>query len=528
MFYPSCRVGLAFALKAAMRHLLGLLLLSLATAPACGPALNESGGGADGGVEELPFVFEKPSLDQVTPQSMALGDTVQVFGNGFVPTKYGTTRMHLVGTYQDENGATHDYEGDLNLTVKNSSVASFLFDDLVFIPSKDRIGVFSGDASIESELHEEYRLDDIEFSKSSSTKSVSLTVKPSIGVVQMRSVTEPGCSPITKSTVGDQELGFSVQTIGFGEASTSSPIRFRVTFQSPTMKVVYVKDSGYSVWPIPELSPAFSAEAREGENRFEIAITQGNRLDLDPSYRRDRVTVSPPVQMGQESYSQVLLGRFSTGSTDGQSTTASIMVEALRADGTSLRRLINYDIRESWEIQSYNQSMLLMERSDPVPVSGCYPGGDVGTDLTYTEGSSVTQSRSLSFRWDRNIANTLGVNAGVGGLLPVQISANASSTFSETFGVDVNETVSSESHVGINYSKRIIPGYFGKCYRQTEKLQREVDVVYTNACGARGVIGQTLLTDWNFGFDIASGPSCETPSDLDEGGNYEPDGIQID
>ena len=354
-------------------------------------------------------------------------------------------------------------------------------------------------------------------------------MEPSLGIAQLRSVTEAGCSPVTTSTIGDQELGFSLETIGMQAATASSPIRFRISFLSPTMKVVYLKDDAYSVWPphIPGLDPSFVAEAAVGQNRFDVEISEGNLLVLDPTWRKDKVTVSPPIQMGNQSFSEVILGRFSTGATDGQSNATNIRVQAFHADGTVISRDITYDIKEEWQIQSYNQNMHLMERSDPVPVSGCFSGGDVGRDLTYTEGSSVNQSRSLSFRWDRNVANTLGITAGVGGLLPVQISANASTTFSETFGIDVNETVSSESHVGINFSARIIPGYFGTCYRQVDRIQREVNVTYNNACGRSGVIGQTLLTDWNFGFDIATGPSCDTPSALDQGGNFEPDGIEI-
>jgi hypothetical protein len=231
--------------------------------------------------------------------------------------------------------------------------------------------------------------------------------------------------------------------------------------------------------------------------------------------------------MGNDSFTEVLLGRFATGATNGRSTATAIRVEAIHPDGTTITRDVIYDINEEWEVQSYDQNVVLMERSDAVPVSGCFSGGDIGRDLSYSEGSSLTQSRSLSFRWDRNVANTLGITAGIGGLLPVQISANASTTFSETFGIDINETVSSESHVGINFSARIIPGFFGTCYRQVDRVQREVNVTYNNACGRSGVIGQTLMTDWNFGFDIATGPGCDAPSDLDNGGNFEPDGIEI-
>lgn len=513
-----------------MRRLAALLAVTLATSmsPACG-ADQSMEMGADAGEEELPFDFTTPSVEQVSPGNMSLGDTVQVIGGGFIANKHGTTMLRLRGTYKDDQGISHNYDGEIVLNVKNPSVASFVFEDLIFIPSRDRIGVFDGKASIVSELNDIYQREDIQNSLSSDEVSISLQVEPSLGIDQLRSVSETGCARVSKGTIGNQELGISLQAIGMKSATDLSPIRFQVSFLSPTMKVVYLKDDTYSVWPpnIAGLDPAFVAEAQAGQNRFDIEVTEGNLLILDPSWRKDKVTVSPPIEMGNRSFSEVLLGRFSTGPTDGRSTATQIRVEAFHADGTTITRDINYGINEEWEIQSYDQNMRLMERSNAVPVSGCFSGGDVGRDLTYTEGSSVTQSRSLSFRWDRNVANTLGISAGIGGLLPVQISANASTTFSETFGIDVNETVSSESHVGINFSARIIPGYFGTCYRQVDRITREVSITYNNACGRSGVIGQTLLTDWNFGFDIATGPSCGTPSALDRGGNYEPDGIEI-
>ncbi len=509
-----------------MRRFAAVLALVLSTSLACGP--QDTPYGADAGMEELPVEFETPAIDMVTPGAMSLGDTIQIFGSHFLPNAYGSTRLHLVGTYTDDSGATHPYDGETVLDVKNISVASFVFEDLIFSPARDHIGNFEGKATIISELGEAYRSDDVESLLTSDALSVSLKVEPSLSIVQMRSVSEDGCAPITNATIGNQELALSIRALGMADATETNPIRFRVSFQSPTMKVVYLKDEAYDAWPpnIPGLGQNFVKEAGDGANHFDVEIREGNSLDLDPTWRKDKVNVSPAIQIGDETVSEVILGRFSTGATDGHSTVAGILVEAFHPDGTVITRQISYDVKEEWEIQSYDQNMRLMERSDPTPVCGCFSGGDVGADLTYTEGSSVTQTRSLSFRWDQNVANTLGITAGVGGLLPVQISANASTTFTESFGMNVDETVSSETHVGFNFSKHIIPGFYGTCYRQIDRIEREVNVTYNNACGRTGVIGQTILTDWNFGFDIATGPSCDAASDLDDGGNYEPDGIE--
>lgn len=503
-----------------MRFLAVSLITLLLSSSACGPAGDHDGTDA-GQVEPIEFVA--PELEQVAPVSMALGDTIQVFGTNFLPSQYGTTTLQLSGVYIDDAGDRHQYDGEVPLRVKNVSVASFDFDDLIFLPAGDRVGVFNGNARVQSELDEAYRSDDIESVLQSPTISVALTVEPSIAVMQLRSVSESNCSLMTKGTIGEQAIALSVKAIGFAPATPEEPTRFRVKFLAPSMKAVYVKNDAYDLWPIPDLKPTFAKVAASGEARFDAEITEGNQLDIDPTWRQQKVTISPAVSIGGQSFNEVLLGRFETGS---KATTVGIIVEATRPDGTTTSREIAYDINEEWEIQSYDQNVRLMERSSPVPVCGCNSGGDIGRDLTYSDGSSVTKSRSFSFRWDRNVANTLGVNAGLGGLLPVQMGVNVSSTFSETFGVDENETISSETHVGVNFAARIIPGYFGTCYRQVDRIEREVDVIYNNACGNSGIIGTTILTDWNFGFDIATGPTCNAKSDLEAGGNYEPDGIQ--
>jgi hypothetical protein len=51
-------------------------------------------------------------------------------------------------------------------------------------------------------------------------------------------------------------------------------------------------------------------------------------------------------------------------------------------------------------------------------------------------------------------------------------------------------------------------------YRQLERLERRVDVIYHNACGQSGAVGEAELTNWNFAFDVAQGKTCPPPSNL--------------
>ena len=316
-----------------MSRFAAILALALCSAPACAP--DDASYDADAG-ETLPVEFNTPTVDTVSPGAMALGDTIQVFGSNFLPNEYGTTQLHLVGTYTDDSGARHPYDGKIALNVKNISVASFVFEDLLFSPARDRIGTFEGKATIISELGEMYRSDDILSVLSSDELAVNLKVEPSLHIMQMRSVSEDGCAAVTDGTIGNQELAFSLRAVGMANATTENPIRFRVSFQSPTMQIVYLRDEAYNVWPpnIPGLDQNFVKEAVDGSNRFDVLVTEGNSLDLDPSWRKDKVKVSPAIQIGDQSVDEVILGRFSTGATDGRSTVAGIQVEAFHSDGT--------------------------------------------------------------------------------------------------------------------------------------------------------------------------------------------------
>jgi len=51
-------------------------------------------------------------------------------------------------------------------------------------------------------------------------------------------------------------------------------------------------------------------------------------------------------------------------------------------------------------------------------------------------------------------------------------------------------------------------------YRQVWEFERTVELTYHSVCGASGVIGEAVLTDWEWGFDVAQGPECPPPTNL--------------
>ena len=98
----------------------------------------------------------------------------------------------------------------------------------------------------------------------------------------------------------------------------------------------------------------------------------------------------------------------------------------------------------------------------------------------------------------------------------VLAQAQLNSTWSSTFGTDVSEAITTEDHRSLNNQAHVLATFFGICYRQLSRYEKSVDVVYNGECGGRAVVGKAILTDWGWGYDVATGPECAPPTNLPE------------
>lgn len=463
--------------------------------------------GPDAGAVQVP----PPTLERLTPDAVSLGDRIKVFGADFVPPELGEMLLVLEGTYTDDQGEAHDYSGSLPLEYVNSGQAELAFERLWFLPLQDRIGVFKGQAHIVASVPSVVD-DSLEDLESESVKA-NIRVLPSIVIERLRTVDpESDCADVTRGTNPGYEIELRAAAIGAGTSSSASPWNFSISYLTPQMAVRYVKNDAYDLWPFDgPIDDDIAAEAPEGANKMTFRLTQGAAIHLDPRATPSTVRINPPVTIGQQVHDEVVVESFAAGPIDGPGVNYATLVLELNTGEQTLQRLITYEVWNLYEITDYNGETRMVERFAPQQTSGCFSGGDIGRDLNYTEGQSESRSRSLSFRWDVNVAQSLGINLGKISS-PIQVNGNV--TWSQTFGIDVSESLSSEVHQSLNLSAHILPTYFGTCYRQTEKLERDVDVIYHNACGATGVVGQTVLTDWSWGFDIATGPDCPPETNL--------------
>jgi len=478
---------------------LGLPALGLT---ACGPAATEE---VDPG-----FVLLQPTLDSVAPNAITLGDTVTVLGKDFIAPEEGTLALLLDGEYTDSDGVSQKFIGEIALDVKNSSVAEFKFEEIFFHPTRDKIGTWRGVAALvnRSPNPDDISAEDESWSKD---KDVSLRVEPSIMLSRLRSADDSSCSSVTFATNSNNNIELGFKAIGFGEASPEQPWKVRMSFVSPEVSVRYVVPDAFDFWPINgPLDDNVSTLVGAGTHRVEFDVDSGDNIIIDPTRTARKVRVSPPVTIGQNQYDEVVLGTLLAGEAgEGGKTTANFVVEITTDDGRSLRRLVTMDIWSEIEIGVWNGSEQIAERYEAHAVSGCIPGGQIGRQLTYAEGETETRDRSIDVKWNAQVSSSLGFSVGVSAF-----GLKSEQSWSQSFGVDVTEGISSSTSTQQNISVQLLPGYFGMSYRQLERLERKVDVIYHNACGQSGTVGEAELTNWNFAFDVAQGGTCPPPTNL--------------
>ena len=474
--------------------------------------------GPDDGRQPHPddnYQLETPELVTVTPGQVSVGDRVQLYGSRFVDPAHGKLRAHFQGAFQTTEGGSLPYEGDVDVDYVNQGVADFEFGpNVMFSPTGDTLGLFNGTVTISNVRGDDQR--------TSNGHSVSMQAVSSILVDVFRAADDVGCSSVTKATVANTNLAIKLRALGV-EASPSDPVTYTVEFLSPQANVQYIRTEWFNQWPPSTLS--YIGQAPPGASSFTAKSTDGT-LEIDPTRVPLQVDVSPPIEIGQQLFSEATIYRLMTGALEGGGQGGVTFAITASNSQEVARRVVAMQVYNEADLTTYDGNQRLVERFAPEQVSACFSGGDIGRDLTYTEGTSESRTRNVSFRWDINIANSVGLTIGGGVHLGTGIAAPISAgidtradrsyndTFSKTFGVDVSQSITTERHMGQNFTAHILPSLFGACYRQTERIERIVGIVYHNKCGVSAEIGKAVLTDWNSGFDVATGPVCAPESNL--------------
>jgi hypothetical protein len=163
--------------------------------------------------------------------------------------------------------------------------------------------------------------------------------------------------------------------------------------------------------------------------------------------------------------------------------TGSVSVSAHDTEGTTVTRAVSVLLHRELYVE-YDGNINLAETYDAAAVSGCISGGEYGRSVNYTESSGETRSRSVA------------INAGAGlTIIP--------SILNLSFGINVSESISSNTSQSLAISGHVIPRQYGVFYRQTQRLLRRGTIVQFSSCGVKNPLGEALVTDWTWAPDLA-------------------------
>jgi len=453
---------------------------------------------------ETGFVLVAPTLESIQPDQVVLGDDIKIFGENFIPKEHGVMGLHLEGLYLDSDGREHSFSREVPLEVLNDAVAELRFEELFFHPTGDRIGTWRGTATLVNRTTDDELWSD--------EHEETIRVGPSIRLDRLRSADAGTCDSVTSGTNSGHNIELGFQVIGLGEATPGSPWDVRISFVAPDVEVRYVAPNSFSTWPI-DLTSAVVTPGEPGYQRMETTMESGDTVVLDPSTTARTLKINPPVTIGQEVHEEVVLGMLRAGDVEfGGMKAASFLIEVTTPSGT-LRRQADFEIWSEFEIGFWNGTERLAERYDPQATSGCTPGQKIGRDLRYSEREAEKRGRKVEVLWATEVEQKLGAKHGI---QTIWASATAEGKLSWTskFGISVEEAVTSVNQSGQALSVFVLPGHYGMSYRQLERLERTVGVVYHNECGASGWVADAVLTNWNFGFDVAQDLGCPPTTTL--------------
>ena len=219
------------------------------------------------------------------------------------------------------------------------------------------------------------------------------------------------------------------------------------------------------------------------------------------------------VKIGSDLLGKARLKVLKTGTVaeGGQSMPANVMVLAVDSTGKSARLTMPMEISKM-AMMTYDNKIKIAERYQPVMVTDCMSGGDIGRQVTYAEDKSESRSRGMSFSYNMD----LGVNFAPIPSNPFMLGIN----FSVGFGVNINANMTTTQSKSLNISGQILPGEWGTFYRQTTRIHRVGKIIIRNKCGVEKMAGDAILSDWLYTPDLATGTSCPPKTHLPPAGKW--------
>ncbi|MFH1131561.1 MAG: hypothetical protein V1754_09505 [Pseudomonadota bacterium] len=457
-------------------RLLAALILLFA---GCGGELFEQGAYQEP-MQEIP----QPSLRTFAPSAISVGQDMTIFGEGFVDSQIGHSQITFNGVYQTNSGKSNPVELEITPEVVNQGMLKWNFGPNIPFTSEEETGVFRGLVRVTN-----IGVDGT-VKKAPTPVAVELQVLSSILIRQMRPISA-GCSVGITDSVEDTRFIFELRAIGLKNGTKAAPMRFVYTFLKE-----HFRFTGYMADELGMDPEALFPE--QGPVSVIDTITDGTISVLGTGVPRKVSVVKGAVNSGMalglseldNLFGLVHLATATVSTPIADYFDAQMTVVAIDSAGQQASRVLPLRVWAPVEV-SYDGNATVVRSFDPVPVSGCLPGGDIGRDVTYTEHNSETRTRGFK------------VNAGVQAGFDIKIVR-----LNAEFGVEVNSEVASSQSKDLVISGLVLPKEYAAFYRQTLQLERKADLKSHGPCGNSLYLGEVIVTDWVWSPDLAKSKKC--------------------
>ena len=432
-----------------------------------------------------PWVNSTPTVHAASPALLAVGEELTVLGTNFIQPAHGKLALKLIGTFFTDDGSQHPVTLHNAANLRSATEARWrLYPNIVFHPQGNRLGKFVG------QLHLLNQGNDGSVA-ASDAYPITITVKPSL-IPRRVGPTNASCrSAVVLDTLESQRMSFEVEAVGFRPATIDQPLRFFWTFLG----------NRWEVNTASELLDTKSLYANKSPVLLIQDVTTGNSSAIEDGGSNHFLVQLAQAVLGREGISTLRTRPLDPG-TNSADTTVNVAV--VDGSGRSAALSIPLLVHHMADL-SYDGNEHLVERYAPQPVTDCIPGGKIGREVSYHETSAESRSLSMGFNYHAELGQNFGLPSN-----PFALGLN----LSMGFGRNVNESISSDQSDTTNIAAQVLPGHFATCYRQTTKIHRIAQIQGWNSCGESVNLGEAVLTDWAFSFDVAVGAHCIPPSSL--------------
>ena len=443
-----------------------------------------AGCGGDEPIETPPPVVRElpaPALRMVAPTVLRAGDEVTVFGMGFADKAIGETRLTFDGIYQTTSGQMKQVKLEVVPTYKNQGVVTWTFGPNIPF-GEDDTGSFRGVLRARNVGIDGQTKDGIQ------AIGVELQVLPSILIRQLRP-TNAGCSVGATDTIEDTPVVVEIKTVGLKSGSQIAPLRYVYTFLKENFQFNGTFSNALALDPeslFPKKGPVSVIDDVHNGTTSTLGSAPRNVYVYKGGYTPGMASM--PTAMDN------LFGltHLTTAAIPETANSIDALMNVVAIDSTGQQATRSIPLRIWTPIEvDYTGLFKTVQSFDPVPVSGCIPGGDIGRDVTYSESTSETRTRTFTF------------SAKLSGGFDIKVVR-----LNAEFGMDVQAQVSSSSSKDLQITGTILPREFGVFYRQTLQMERRAKLVSHDGCGNTQGLGEVIVTDWVWSPDLAKGQAC--------------------